>query len=487
MIESNEDLQIKLARKFIKMKIIEDNLTFRDHEEQKLHISDLISRTVEAGESNSALVIGPRGSGKTTLLNSIIWELNNTSEFQTNSITINLNGLLHTDDKLALKSITSQMSLENAVGDKVFSSFSENLAFLLSSLKSGQNKHCKSIIFILEEFDLFCHHGSQTLLYNLFDVAQSKQAPICVLGLTCRLDVIELLEKRVKSRYSHRQIFIFPNNVSNDTENCSDILFAKRVCLFVKLLSLPCEIKKPKKSKNISHRNSYSDSEDQDNCDKNFEIPYDILLKCKSNAKEFQELDPIFVSFWNENIKALSEDKKVLSCLQKFYDVNVNEQSFKNFMMELACKLSFDHPQLEVSDVLNVTQNYINVDEKILVLTSLSILELSLIIAMKHQMDIFDGQPMNFEMILNRYTKFANSNSSAQSVPRPVILKAFEHLKSLEIICPIKGDTSLNVDHIQKEYQLHRLLVTPSQISEAVKQYKSLPTELIQWACSSLI
>ena len=38
------------------------------------------------------------------------------------------------------------------------------------------------------------------------------QAPICVIGLTCRLDVIELLEKRVKSRFSHRQIYLFASN-----------------------------------------------------------------------------------------------------------------------------------------------------------------------------------------------------------------------------------------------------------------------------------
>jgi origin recognition complex subunit 4 len=79
--------------------------------------------------------------------------------------------------------IFAQMSLDNVIGDKVFGSFSENLAFLLSCLKSGHDKHCKSVLFILEEFDLFCHvHGSQTLLYNLFDIAQSKQAPICVIG-----------------------------------------------------------------------------------------------------------------------------------------------------------------------------------------------------------------------------------------------------------------------------------------------------------------
>ena len=45
----------------------------------------------------------------------------------------------------------------------------------------------KSILFILDEFDLFTFHRNQTLLYNLFDVSQSAQAPICVLGITARL------------------------------------------------------------------------------------------------------------------------------------------------------------------------------------------------------------------------------------------------------------------------------------------------------------
>ena len=48
-------------------------------------------------------------------------------------------------------------------------------------------KQSKSILFLLEEFDLFAHHKNQTLLYNLFDVAQSAQAPICVVGVTTRL------------------------------------------------------------------------------------------------------------------------------------------------------------------------------------------------------------------------------------------------------------------------------------------------------------
>lgn len=66
------------------------------------------------------------------------------------------------------------------------------------------------------------------------------------------------------------------------------------------------------------------------------------------------------------------------------------------------CKLTSAHPQLEVSDVTLACQNALNADDKLLVLLSLSILELSLVIAMKHQTEIFDNQPMNFEMVLNR-------------------------------------------------------------------------------------
>lgn len=66
----------------------------------------------------------------------------------------------------------------------------------------------RSIIFVIDEFDLFATHARQTLLYNLFDIAQARKAPIAVLGLTTRIDVVESLEKRVKSRFSHRYVYL---------------------------------------------------------------------------------------------------------------------------------------------------------------------------------------------------------------------------------------------------------------------------------------
>lgn len=95
------------------------------------------------------------------------------------------------------------------------SNYADTLASLLALLshpseisgaQTGQT--AKSVIFILDEFDLFTTHSRQTLLYNLFDIAQAKKAPIVVLGLTTRIDVVESLEKRVKSRFSHRYVHL---------------------------------------------------------------------------------------------------------------------------------------------------------------------------------------------------------------------------------------------------------------------------------------
>ena len=83
----------------------------------------------------------------------------------------------------------------------MFGSFAEHLEFLLSSLKSGDPNNSKPIVFVLEEFHLFCSHHNQTLLYNLFDMAQTRATPMVVIGISPELDVLESLEKRVRSRY----------------------------------------------------------------------------------------------------------------------------------------------------------------------------------------------------------------------------------------------------------------------------------------------
>ena len=147
------------------------------------------------------MLLGPRGVGKTLLVDLVLQKSRDENKiFRKDGLTVKLHGLLETDDKLALKQIAKQLKLENVEGDRVFGSFAEHLEFLLSSLKSGDPNNSKPIVFVLEEFHLFCSHHNQTLLYNLFDMAQTRATPMVVIGISPELDVLESLEKRVRSR-----------------------------------------------------------------------------------------------------------------------------------------------------------------------------------------------------------------------------------------------------------------------------------------------
>lgn len=191
-------------------------IKFCGHDEEMQKVHQIVEQTVLAGEGNSILVIGARGCGKTNLVESVIADVS--SEHRENFHVVRLNGFIHTDDKLALKEIWRQLGREMEVEEDSStktSNYADTLASLLALLshpselsETSSEQIAKSVIFVLDEFDLFTTHPRQTLLYNLFDIAQSKKAPIAVLGLTTRIDVMESLEKRVKSRFSHRYVHL---------------------------------------------------------------------------------------------------------------------------------------------------------------------------------------------------------------------------------------------------------------------------------------
>lgn len=202
------------------------------NEYQKVY--QLIEHTVTAGEGNSMLLLGSRGSGKTTMVESIISSLKR--KHKDDFHVVRLNGFLHTDDRLALREIWRQLGRETNTEDEAakISSYADTMATLLALLSHpeelfgpSQNPDevttAKSVVIILDEFDLFASHSRQTLLYNLFDIAQARKAPLAVIGLTTKVDVTETLEKRVKSRFSHRYVFL---PLPRTFETFSDICLA---------------------------------------------------------------------------------------------------------------------------------------------------------------------------------------------------------------------------------------------------------------------
>lgn len=65
--------RMELAVKFLKHRLKSDHTTFLGNESERKQIFDLIMRTVDFGESNSALIIGSAGTGKTTVSANLIY------------------------------------------------------------------------------------------------------------------------------------------------------------------------------------------------------------------------------------------------------------------------------------------------------------------------------------------------------------------------------------------------------------------------------
>lgn len=177
----------------------------------------VLQHTVHDRGSTSALLIGPRGTGKTVVVNLALSNL--LERYGKLFITIKLNALLHTDDNLAFREIARQLDLNASRSTDNTRTFeqraiSDTVSNVLMALNSNASpdksdeefKSSTPVVFIIDEIEMFTASSKQTLLYNLFELSQSSKIPISVIGVGTKFTTRELLEKRVRSRFSQRII-----------------------------------------------------------------------------------------------------------------------------------------------------------------------------------------------------------------------------------------------------------------------------------------
>lgn len=186
-------------------------LLLPDAAENYSKLQYLLSNTVTDTCNNSVLLLGPRGCGKSMVLERVLKELQ--CQHPDMISVVRLNGLLHSEDRCALKEIAKQLCYEHELTFSRTASFDENSQFMIAMLRECALAH-KTVMFILDEFDLFAQ-GKQRLLYNLLDAMQSVLSKAAVVGISCRLDADQLLEKRVRSRFSHRKLLFSPPSVED--------------------------------------------------------------------------------------------------------------------------------------------------------------------------------------------------------------------------------------------------------------------------------
>ncbi|CAR27567.1 hypothetical protein ZYGR_0N00480 [Zygosaccharomyces rouxii] len=190
-------------------------------------IDRLLKQSIVQKESHSSILVGPRGSFKTVLLNHELALLS--ERYHQQFITIRLNGFIHSE-QTAINGIATQLEeqlrklhgrIRKPVNEDTDISngsltevFEKILRLLDSAAVSGSqdksdNESTKiTVVFIFDEMDTFAGPVRQTLLYNLFDMVEHARVPVCIFGCTTKLNILDYLEKRVKSRFSQRIIYM---------------------------------------------------------------------------------------------------------------------------------------------------------------------------------------------------------------------------------------------------------------------------------------
>ncbi|KAI5463818.1 origin recognition complex subunit 4 C-terminus-domain-containing protein [Mariannaea sp. PMI_226] len=424
------------------------------HQEAYEKVHQLIEQTVVAGEGNSMLLIGARGSGKTTLLENIVEDLRpvHIHDFHV----VRLNGFIHTDDKLALKEIWRQLGKEMKVEDDLMNrtNYADTMASLLALLShpseilgTDSGVTSQSIVFIIDEFDMFASHPRQTLLYNLFDIAQSRKAPIAVIGCTSRLDVVEMLEKRVKSRFSHRYVYLSqPRTLPAYWQMCKQGLLVE------------------------------TEAADGEGIDTSLE-GYD----------EFQK-------YWSHKIEALYKERPFQDLLQyHYYSTKSVSAFFTEWILPLSC-LSGKDMTLSTPPCAGDVDTLTPPDSLLHLLSTLSELDLGLLIAAARLDIVAHTDTVNLAMAYDEYSSLMGRQRVQSATSgmlamgggvrvwsRGVAGIAWERLISLGLLVPAGVGGGRSFGHGGLEGKMWKVDVALEEIPAAVK----LSTVLAKW-CKEL-
>ena len=422
--ENMEQLFVLLQSRILDGLTGQRRLPLIGHDEEFQRVFQLLQQTINAGEGNSMLVIGARGSGKTTLVENAILQAqsSDTHPRQEEFYVVRLNGFIHTDDKIALKEIWRQLGEQMQVEDETMAAktnYADTLTSLLALLShpaehsdaiTDEGLTSKSVIFIIDEFDLFTSHPRQTLLYNLFDIAQSRKAPIAVLGLTTKVLVVESLEKRVKSRFSHRYVHLsLPKTFAAFQNICKSTLLCESSESDAGLTGTP---------------------EDR-------ELEESLM---------FRELHAAWSSY---TTSVLTDDPAVNHMLGRIY---AHTKSVPEFMSACLLPIISMTPQ-NIPTAADFTSSTLSApDSKLHILPGLSEIELALLIAAARLDIILDTDTCNFNMAYDEYTSLASRAKMLSSVSgaaavgggarvwgRDVALGAWERLELLELLVPALG------------------------------------------------
>jgi len=188
-----------------------DRKHFCEHTTPEVHqICDEVFNNVlkmgpHGAENNSVLLLGEAGSGKTHVVEWCIKEL---LQVEPTTVVLRAYGSAYATDVECLRHLATQMTSRLDSVPHANASFQAGMEWIKNVFK-GSFKQARAMVMVLDQFEYFCSRGRQTLLYNLFDIAQEAGVHLSVIGTSEKMDVMDMLEKRIRSRFSMRHLQTF--------------------------------------------------------------------------------------------------------------------------------------------------------------------------------------------------------------------------------------------------------------------------------------
>jgi len=205
-----------------------------------------------------------------------------------------------------------------------------------------------------------------------------------------------------------------------------------------------------------------------------------LILDKSNNVSDYQ--------VWNKMVEKTFEKPQIQNFIEdKIFIYDKSVSFMRQFLHSLlVCMLANNEQNinLELLDAA-LQQSCASFSAQPLdnIIKDLSILEVCILIAVKHISEIYDHEPFNFEMVYHEYVKFRRRRLTNLTEERSVIFKCWENLISLEMIIPkVSGEKCRSQ---QAEYILNVFHIPVTTLKKSVEKYPHCPTEVLQWLTSS--
>ncbi|KAG7400241.1 hypothetical protein PHYBOEH_006579 [Phytophthora boehmeriae] len=347
-----------------------------------VQLEQLFERTVRCGENQSGLLLASMGSDRRAI---VTRAMRNLREKFGDFTLVYLNGVILQSELEAFKELTAQLTRDAAVKHPVLSYWNmyEYLRSLLVA-KASAGDHVIVILDALEQFVRENSNAKQLLLYNLLDWLQAKDVKMGVLGVTNSYNVVDNLEKRVRSRFSNLQIVVERPSFEHIKQ------------LLVNTLSL--------------------DSFDW------------------SSHSHLQQPSQEFITAFSNSVrKLLTTQSNFLASLEFDYDIGKPQAFFLRLAAAAVYYLETRAPLLS-STHFRQARHLLEQDHQLAVLGTVTEHGIALLIGMGH-LEKADQRVFTLEMVYARWENFLRQHDMLAQLPtRSEAQKALENLLQLKLV-----------------------------------------------------